>query len=60
MSQEVVKLLLGLGKPIGYLFYDGLSEEFTKIDLTRRLDCFVCGEKWKLDELRYFAEGDEK
>ncbi|MFX1466626.1 MAG: ThiF family adenylyltransferase [Promethearchaeota archaeon] len=60
MSQEVVKLLLGLGSPIGYLFYDGLSEEFTKIDLTRRLDCFVCGEKWKLDELRYFAEGDEK
>jgi len=60
MSQEVVKLLIGLGTPIGYLFYDGLSEEFTKINLNRRLDCFVCGEKWKLDELRYFAEGNEK
>lgn len=60
MSQETVKLLIGLGTPIGYLFYDGLSQEFTKIDLKRRLDCFVCGERWKLDELRYFAEGDEK
>lgn len=60
MSQEIVKLLLGLGTPIGYLFYDGLSEEFTKIELKRRLDCFVCGEKWKLDELRYFVERDEK
>ncbi|MFX1519592.1 MAG: ThiF family adenylyltransferase [Promethearchaeota archaeon] len=60
MSQEAVKLLLGLGTPIGYLFYDGLSEEFTKIELKRRLDCFVCGEKWKLDELKYFAEGNEK
>jgi molybdopterin/thiamine biosynthesis adenylyltransferase len=60
MSQEAVKLILGLGNPVGYLFYDGLSEEFTKIELKRRLDCFVCGEKWKLDELKYFAEGDEK
>jgi molybdopterin/thiamine biosynthesis adenylyltransferase len=60
MSQEIVKLLLGLGTPIGYLFYDGLSQEFTKIELKKRSDCFVCGEKWKLDELRYFAEPDEK
>ncbi len=47
--QETLNLLLNLHKPLSYLFYDGISQTFTKIELKKRHDCFICSEKYKIE-----------
>lgn len=44
MSQEILKVLMEVGKPLAnYLFYDGLSNTFTEIELGRNDNCPICG-----------------
>ncbi|NDB79655.1 HesA/MoeB/ThiF family protein, partial [archaeon] len=45
MSQEIIKLILGVGSLVkNYLFYDGLSNSFTELELKRTKECPLCGE----------------
>lgn len=49
MSQEIIKLILGIGNIIkNYLFYDGLFNSFTEIDLKRNQNCPICGDNYRL------------
>lgn len=49
MSQEVLKQVLGIGKRVSnYLFYDGLSNAFTELELAKNPNCPICGENFKL------------
>ena len=43
-AMETVKVILGIGEPLvnKLLCYDGLKQEFKKINLTKNLDCPVC------------------
>ena len=50
MSQEILKLLMQVGTSINnYLFYDGLSNTFTELQLSRNDNCPICG---KTNELQ--------
>ncbi|MFX0134877.1 MAG: ThiF family adenylyltransferase [Candidatus Hodarchaeota archaeon] len=43
-AQETIKLILGAGKVLdGFLFYDGLSQTFTLMELKMNPNCIVCG-----------------
>jgi len=43
-SQEAIKIILGIGKVLNeFLFYDGLSQTFTYMPLSKNIDCVVCG-----------------
>ncbi|MBD3230054.1 MAG: hypothetical protein GF329_17885 [Candidatus Lokiarchaeota archaeon] len=47
-SQIALKILLGLKLPEeNYIFYDGLSESFTKLKLNKNESCIVCSEKYR-------------
>ena len=50
-TAEVIKLLTGTGTPlIGRLvLYDGLSAQFTEIEVAVDPDCPVCGKSWQSD-----------
>ncbi|MHA2402938.1 MAG: HesA/MoeB/ThiF family protein [Candidatus Kariarchaeaceae archaeon] len=49
MSQEIIKLVMGIGKTIdNFLFYDGLNNSFTDLSLTRNKNCPICGENYQL------------
>ncbi len=51
MSQEILKILMDIGKPIeNFMFYDGLNQEFTKLQLKRNENCPICGSKFELEE----------
>ncbi|TFF89553.1 MAG: hypothetical protein EU549_00140 [Promethearchaeota archaeon] len=46
-SQLAIKIILGLDLPKeNYIFYDGLSESFTKMKLNRNENCIVCSDKY--------------
>ncbi len=61
MSQEILKLILGLGNSINnFLFYDGLYNSFTELELTRNKNCPICGENYKLNTAEVLAFKDEK
>ncbi len=61
MSQEILKILLKIGNPINnYLFYDGLNNSFTQIELKRNPNCPICGENYKLKEAEVIAIVGEK
>ena len=61
MTQEIIKLLISVGKPINnYLFYDGLHNAFTELELSRNPNCPICGEKYKLKEAEVVAFKGEK
>ncbi|MHA1229487.1 MAG: ThiF family adenylyltransferase [Candidatus Helarchaeota archaeon] len=48
-SQIALKLILGLSLPEeNYIFYDGLSESFTKLKLNKNENCIVCSDKYKI------------
>lgn len=50
-SQEVIKLLQEIPPLDGFLFYDGLSESLTKVELIKNPNCIICG--------KYRSEGVE-
>ena len=52
MSQEVIKIILELGKTIkNYLFYDGLYNSFTELELKRNDNCPICGENVEISNI---------
>ncbi|MHA1865221.1 MAG: ThiF family adenylyltransferase [Candidatus Heimdallarchaeaceae archaeon] len=57
MAQEALKLLLKIGEPIkNYLFYDGLHNATTIIELARReKDCPTCGELYELEQVEFIV-----
>ncbi len=60
MAQEVAKLLLGLGTPISYLFIDGLHNGFTELELARNPNCPLCGENYKLAQVKITIDPNEE
>lgn len=51
-AMETVKILMGLESVLrDFLFYDALSETFTRIKLERNPECAVCGEKFRVDSI---------
>ncbi|MDH5400956.1 MAG: HesA/MoeB/ThiF family protein [Candidatus Heimdallarchaeota archaeon] len=61
MSQEVLKLLLNIGKPIeNYLFYDGLHNNFTELPLQKNTNCPICGDQYKLQNASAIVFKGEK
>ncbi len=60
MAQEVAKLLLHLGTSISYLFIDGLHNGFTELTLARNPNCPLCGENYKLSQVKITIEPDEQ
>lgn len=60
MSQEIIKLILGVGSLVkNYLFYDGLSNSFTELELKRTKECPLCGEGNKLKNSNFMVyEGE--
>ena len=60
MSQEIIKLILGVGTLVkNYLFYDGLSNSFTELELKRTKECPLCGEGNKLEHSNFMVyEGE--
>nr|MDO8076633.1 ThiF family adenylyltransferase [Candidatus Freyarchaeota archaeon] len=59
-AQETLKILLNLSPLIdNYLFYDGLSQSFTKIKLERNPKCIICSDKYKLEGIEYAVDKEE-
>jgi len=51
MSQEILKQILNIGNKLNnYLFYDGLSNSFTELELKKNSNCPMCGSKYQLEE----------
>ena len=60
LSQEVLKEILDIGTPLNnYLFYDGLSNNTTILELERNYNCPVCGEFYDLEEATFTVENGE-
>ena len=60
MAQEATKLLLNLGKPLdNYLFIDGLHDSFLVLQLAKNPRCPICGEKYKLTEVKATLDPNE-
>jgi len=56
MSQEALKLILELGEKLeNYLFYDGLNNATTIIELEKSKECPACGEMYKLEQIKFVA-----
>jgi hypothetical protein len=60
MSQEIIKGILSIGHPLSnYLFYDGLSNTFTTIELSRNPSCPICGMDSKMSKIEALAFAKE-
>ncbi len=58
-SQEAIKIILGIGKILDeFLFYDGLSQTFTYMPITKNDDCVVCG-KNRLSSKKFAIDSKE-
>jgi len=60
-STEIVKILHGgkLGEPIkDLLVYDGLAGQFTRVELNRDPECFICGDLVE-EEIRFPVKPSE-
>jgi len=61
MSQEVLKLLMEVGNPLkNYLFYDGLSNSFTELELHRNDNCPICGRTNNVEKMTALAFRGER
>jgi molybdopterin/thiamine biosynthesis adenylyltransferase len=61
MSQEAMKIILGIGQPLqNYVFYDGLSNVFTQLELAQNPECPACGELYRLEQVKFIATHGEK
>lgn len=53
-SQLALKWILGLQLPDeNYIFYDGLSESFTRMKLNKNESCIVCSEKYRSNGVNF-------
>ncbi|MHA1482154.1 MAG: HesA/MoeB/ThiF family protein [Candidatus Heimdallarchaeaceae archaeon] len=60
MAQEALKLILNVGNHLqNYLFYDGLNNATTILELVRSEECPTCGELYKLEQIEFVAHSDE-
>lgn len=60
MAQEALKLILELGEKLtNYLFYDGLPNATTIIELKKSKECPACGEMYKLEQIEFVAHPTE-
>jgi molybdopterin/thiamine biosynthesis adenylyltransferase len=60
ISQEAIKHIMGLGKPLdNYLFYDGKTNTTTVLRLERKFNCPVCGGFYDLEEATLTVEDGE-
>lgn len=60
MSQEALKLILGIGSTLeNYMFYDGLNNATTIIELTKSDECPTCGDLYKLEQIDFIVNSDE-
>jgi molybdopterin/thiamine biosynthesis adenylyltransferase len=58
--QEALKYLLGVGTPLNnYLFYDGLHQQFTTIELARNPNCFLCSDRFRIEGELYALDKKE-
>ncbi len=56
MAQETLKLILELGEKLeNYLFYDGLHNATTILELEKSKECPACGEMYKLEQIEFVA-----
>lgn len=60
MSQEALKLILGIGNILeNYMFYDGLNNATTIIELEKSEDCPTCGDLYKLEQIEFVINSEE-
>ena len=60
MSQEALKLILGIGTTLeNYMFYDGLNNATTIIELSKSKECPTCGDLYKLEQIEFIINPDE-
>lgn len=60
MAQEALKLILHIGDYLqNYLFYDGLNNSTTILELVRSKECPACGDLYKLEQIEFVAHLDE-
>ena len=60
MSQEALKLILGIGNTLeNYMFYDGLNNATTIIELVKSEECPTCGELYKLEQIEFAVNSEE-
>ncbi len=59
MSQEALKIILGLPPLNEYLFWDGRAGVFTSVPLKRREDCIVCSSKFQLEAIPIRSPKDQ-
>ena len=60
ITQEVIKIAIEIGKSINnYLFIDGLNNAFTEIELAKNPNCPICGEKYKLEQVKVVVAPEE-
>jgi molybdopterin/thiamine biosynthesis adenylyltransferase len=50
-AQEAIKLLIGMGKLIDYLYYDAMTGEFILQESPKNNNCYVCGTQKVKDTL---------
>ena len=61
MAQEALKIILDIGERLNnYLFYDGLHNAVTIVELSRNKSCPACGEEYQLQQIKYAVHPDEK
>ncbi len=60
MAQEALKLILNIGNYLqNYLFYDGLNNATTILELVRSEECPACGDLYKLEQIEFVANSEE-
>ncbi|MBY9000106.1 MAG: HesA/MoeB/ThiF family protein [Candidatus Heimdallarchaeota archaeon] len=60
MAQEALKIILSIGVCLqNYLFYDGLNNATTILELVRSEECPTCGDLYKLEQIEFVAYLDE-
>ncbi len=58
--QEALKYLLNVGTPLNnYLFYDGLHQQFTTLELARNPNCFLCSDRFRIEGEIYALDKKE-
>ncbi len=60
MSQEALKLIIGIGNSLqNYMFYDGLNNATTIIELVQSEECPTCGNLYQLEQIEFVVSSEE-
>lgn len=60
MAQEALKIVLGTGEVLReFLFWDGVTQTFTRMPLSIRENCVVCSPKYRLQGVPFQGDGEE-